>query len=77
MKKISGLINMYIGHYKAVSSASEFFSEPRKELDFPTQIEYKKQRYSLFATHIVSSDSQLNNLKKRAKELDIKSNVKI
>lgn len=77
MKKILRLTNMYIGHYKAVASANEFFSEPRKELDFPTQIEYKKQRYSLFATHIVSTDSQLKNLKKRAQELNIKSNIKI
>jgi hypothetical protein len=68
---------MYIGHYKAVASANEFFSQPRKELNFPTQIEYKKQRYSLFATHMVSTDSQLKNLKKRAQELNIKFDVKI
>lgn len=77
MKRILRRTDMYIGHYKAVSSASEFFSEPRKELDFPTQISYKKERYSLFATHIVSTESQINNLKKRAQELSIKCNVKI
>jgi hypothetical protein len=77
MKEILRRTDMYIGHYKAVASADEFFSEPRKELDFPTQIEYKKQRYSLFATHIVSSDSQLANIKNRTQELNIKFNIKI
>jgi hypothetical protein len=68
---------MYIGHYKAVRSTDEFFSQPRKELDFPTQISYKKERYSLFATHIVSTEGQIENIKKRAQELNIKFNVKI
>jgi len=68
---------MYIGHYKAVDSSNEFFSESRQYLDFPTQIEYKKRRYSLIRTHIVSTEGQLNNLKKRAKELNIKFDIKI
>jgi len=77
MKKISEHINMYIGHYKAVNSTNEFFSEARTYLDFPTQVEYKKKRYSLIRTHIVSTEKQLKNLKSRAKELDIKFDVKI
>jgi len=68
---------MYIGHYKAVNSANEFFSEQRKDLDFPTQISYKKERYSLFATHMVSTPKQLKNLQSRAKQYGIKTNVKI
>ena len=68
---------MYIGHYKAVGSANEFVSEKRKELDFPTQVFYKKERYSLFATHMVGTAGQQKNLVNRAKQLNIKTNVKI
>jgi len=77
MKKILGHISMYIGHYKAVDSAEEFFSESREHLDFPTQVEHKKKRYSLVRTHIVSTKKQLSNLKSRAEELNIKFDVKI
>lgn len=68
---------MYIGHYKSVNSASEFFSEARDTLDFPTQVSYKKERYLLFATHIASTNSQKKNIESRAKQLNIKCNVKI
>lgn len=68
---------MYIGHYKAVRSSNEFFSEKRKNLDFPTQVPYKKERYSLFATHMVNTPTQQKNLLDRAKQLNIKTNVKI
>lgn len=68
---------MYIGHYKAVNSINEFFSEKREELDFPTQVLYKKESYYLFATHIVSTVSQQKNLTSRAKRLNIKTNIKI
>ena len=68
---------MYIGHYKAVDSADEFFSESKEHLNFPTQIEYERKRYSLICTHIVSTGGQLKNLKSRAEELNIKFGVKI
>jgi hypothetical protein len=68
---------MYIGHYKSIKSPKEFFSQPRQNLDFPTQITYKKEQYSLFAAHTVSSESQIKNLTNRAKQLNIKYNVLI
>jgi hypothetical protein len=68
---------MYIGHYKAVNSANEFFSQKRKDLNFPTQIEYKGERYSLHATHIASTKLQENNIKNRSKELGIPFGVKL
>ena len=68
---------MYIGHYKSVSSANEFFSVKRKDLDFPTQVEYKGSRYFLNATHIVTTKGQENNLKTRAKELNIPFGIKL
>lgn len=68
---------MYIGHYKSVNSANEFFSSKRKSLDFPTQIEYKGERYSLTATYIAVTKSQENNIKNRAKELGIPFSVKL
>lgn len=68
---------MYIGHYKSVNSANEFFSVKRKDLDFPTQVEYKGTRYLLGATHIVSTKTQESNIKSRAKELGIPFGVKL
>lgn len=68
---------MYIGHYKSVSSSSEFFSSKRKDLDFPTQVEYKGERYSITSTHIVSTKRQENNIKDRAKKLSIPFSIKL
>lgn len=68
---------MYIGHYKSVSSSKEFFSSKRKELDFPTQVEYKGERYSIFSTFISSTKSQENNIKSRAKVLGIPFGIKV
>lgn len=68
---------MYIGHYKSVNSTNEFFSSKRKDLNFPTQVEYKGSRYLLHATHIAATKSQENNMKTRAKELKIPFNVKL
>jgi hypothetical protein len=68
---------MYIGHYKAVNSANEFFSQKRKDLNFPVQIEYKGERYLLHATHIASTKLQENNIKNRSKELGIPFGVKL
>jgi hypothetical protein len=68
---------MYIGHYKSVSSANEFFSTKRKELDFPTQIEYKGERYSLHTTYISTTKNQELNIKNRAKSLNIPFGIKL
>lgn len=68
---------MYIGHYKSVNSAEEFFSSKRKSLDFPTQIEYKGKRYLLTTTHMASTKKQEQNIKNRAKELNIPFGIKL
>jgi hypothetical protein len=68
---------MYIGHYKAVNSANEFFSAKRKTLDFPAQVEYKGERYSITTTHMATTKSQEKNIKDRAKALGIPSNIKV
>jgi len=68
---------MYIAHYKAVNSSDEFFSSKRQELNFPTQIEYNGQRYSLNATHIVATPRQELSIANRAKTLNIPFGVGI
>lgn len=68
---------MYIGYYKAVNKAKEFYSEKRKNLDFPTQVEYMGEKYLLVSTHMATSKSQEDNIKKRAVKLDIPYSVKI
>ncbi len=68
---------MYIANYKSVNSTNEFFSTKREKLDFPTQIEYKGERYSLNLTYIVSTKSQENSITDRAKEFNIPFNVKL
>lgn len=68
---------MYIAHYKSVSSTSEFFSSKRKDLDFPVQVEYKGERYLLFATHIAATKNQELNIKNRSKELGIPFGIKL
>lgn len=68
---------MFIGHYKAVDKAKEFYSCKRKNLDFPTQVEYKKERYLLASTYTISGINQEANIQNRAIELNIPFNVEI
>lgn len=69
---------MYVGHYKSVlSNSKEFYSSKRKELNFPVQVEYKGERYSLVATHIVATKSQEQKIKNRAKELGTPFGIKL
>jgi len=68
---------MYIGYYKAVNKAKEFYSEKRKKLDFPTQVEYMGEKYLLVTTHMATSLGQEDNIKKRAVQLDIPYAVKV
>jgi hypothetical protein len=68
---------MFIGHYRAVDKAKEFYSNKRQKLDFPTQVEYKKERYLLVSTYTVSGGSQENNIKNRAIELDIPYDIEL
>ena len=68
---------MYIGHYKSVNSSLEFFSEERKNLDFPTQVEYKSERYLLFRTLICDTPSKRKNIISTAGKYGIQFNIKI
>ncbi len=68
---------MFIGHYKNVNKVDEFYSEKREGLNFPSQVEYKGNRYLLVNTYFASSKSQEDNIKNRAKELNILVDVKI
>lgn len=68
---------MFIGHYKSVLTSEEFYSKKRQSLDFPTQVEFNGQRYSLKATYIASTDLQENNIINTAKRFNIKHNVEI
>lgn len=67
--------NIYIGHYKSVNSASEFYSKARATLDYPAQVERDKERYTLYATYIIPNPTQLKNFKNRLNILSIDTDV--
>lgn len=68
---------MFIGHYRGVSSSTEFYSEQRENLNFPTQVLYKKERYLLNKTIQISSESQRKNIIAAAIKMNIEHDVKI
>lgn len=68
---------MYIGHYKSVSSSKEFFSSRRETLDFPTQLEYMGERYSLFRTLISDTPSKFRDIVNAAKKYGIPFDIKV
>lgn len=68
---------MYIAHYKSVNSAKEFYSKPKKELNFAAQVEMNKERYMLNATFIANSPSLQASIENRAKELGIPFGVEL
>ncbi len=68
---------MYIGHYKAVNSSQEFFSSVRKSLDFPTQVEYKGERYLLQTTYSAAAKSMQDNVYSRAEALGIPKDINV
>lgn len=68
---------MYVGVYKSVNSGIEFYSKVRDSLNFPTQVEYRKERYLLNKTIQVASESQLKNVFASAKTFGINFNVEI
>lgn len=67
---------MFIGYYKAVDSSGEFYSEKRKDLNFPTQVEYNGIRFLLNKTIQISPTTE-KNIIATAKRFDIEYNVKI
>jgi hypothetical protein len=68
---------LYIAHYKSVNSATEFYSKARETLDYPTQIEHEKERYTLNSTYIMNGQTQLKNFKERIKSLGIQIDVNV
>lgn len=68
---------MYIGHYKSVNSATEFYAKPRNTLDYPTQIQRNKERYMLYSTYTIPGPTQLKNLKDRLTNLGIEMDVDV
>lgn len=68
---------MFIAHYKAVDKAKEFYSNRRSKLDFPTQVEYKNDKYLLLSTYIISSDGQEKMIKDMATKSNIDYNVEL
>jgi hypothetical protein len=68
---------MFIGHYRSVVSASEFYSSRKDELNFPTQVVYKNERYLLSKTIHIGSSKQYNRIIERAKNYSIDYDVDI
>ena len=68
---------MFVAHYKSVSSPEEFYSEKRKTLDFPTQVEMNRKKYSLNTTYQIDSDSRYNQLVSMAEKNNIPYGVKV
>jgi hypothetical protein len=67
----------FIAHYKAVNTANEFYSKKRSSLDFPTQLQYKSERYTLHSTYVIAGNLQENNIKLRLSEIGVTSEVDI
>lgn len=68
---------MFIGHYKCVKSALEFYSVQRDNLNFPTQVVYKNERYLLFKSIQISSKKQYERVISTAKQFNIDTDVEI
>lgn len=68
---------MFIAHYKSVSSSDEFYSEKRDALDFPTQVEYNSERYSLIRTIQVFTSAQEKRVLETANNYGIKCGVRV
>lgn len=68
---------MFIGHYKAVNSSGEFYSEFRSTIDFPTQVVFNGERFLLYKTIQVTSKKQQERIIASAKNLNISYNVEI
>jgi len=68
---------MFYAVYKSVSSPIEFYAEPRETCDFPTQVEYKGDRYSLIRTMVVSSPSVEKKLLDTIVRIGVEYNVKV
>lgn len=68
---------MFIGYYKGVKTSMEFYSEKRKDLNFPTQVVFDGERFLLNKTIQVGSKSQYEKIVETAKGYGIKYDIKI
>ncbi len=68
---------MFIGHYKAVNKTSEFYSEAREDLQFPTQVVYSGDRYLLVRSVQLASSAVEKRFYKSLKDSGITFGVKI
>ena len=68
---------MFIGYYKSVNSLSEFYSETREDLNFPTQVEFRSERYILSKTIQLSSKSHHKKVIDAAKKYGILYDIKV
>jgi len=68
---------MYIGHYKAVRSSTEFYSAVMDSLNFPMQVSHNNEKYLLTEAYVASTPTQIKNIESRAKELGIPFNVSV
>jgi hypothetical protein len=68
---------MFIAHYKNTKSSKEFYSDTKEDLNFPTQVVYKGERYLLYRTIQVSSSSQFERILSSTKDQGVECNVKI
>lgn len=68
---------MFIGYYKSISSPEEFYSDRRNSLDFPTQVELNKKKYSLTHTYQVETESSYIKLVDSAKRNNIPYDIKV
>lgn len=67
----------YIGHYKSVESPEEIYTDTYDDINFPTQISYKKKRFLLSTTLLISSSKQEENILKTAQERGIECRVRV
>ncbi len=68
---------MFIGYYKSVGSSREFYSEKRKDLNFPVQVEYNGDRYLLNKTIQISGKTHEKNIIDTAKKYGIDYDIRI
>lgn len=68
---------MFIGYYKSISSPEEFYSDRRNTLDFPTQVEFDKKKYSLTYTYQIDTESSYAKLVDSAKRNNIPYDIKV
>lgn len=68
---------MFIGHYKAVNKSAEFYSEPREDLQFPTQVVYNGARYLLGRTVHLTSSATMKRFYKSVEGNGVDYDVKI